>query len=460
MSTVESRSPQDPEDLVLRAEEAGTEEVLGALERGRKAAVEWTRMPAPSRANALSTAAETLASATGPLTDLVVREVGKPRAEAAGEVSRAVAIWRYYAQSLLDPDGETYPAPAGARLLYHRRRPHGVAGLLTPWNFPIAIPSWKAAPAIAYGNAVVLKPAPEAPAVALALAEHVSRSLPDGLFQVVLGDVDAGQTLVAHADAISFTGSVGAGNLVRRAAVDRGIPVQAEMGGQNASIVLPDADLELAAEAIAQAAMGYAGQKCTATSRVIVVGDPRPVRDALVAAVEALPIGDPAHATTVVGPVISTEARQAVLDAASEAVRDGGQVLTGGKPSGPGWTVTPTLLDGLDPAHRLAQEEVFGPLCVLLPVADERSAVEVANGVRYGLASAVFTRDLDRALAVVDALDTGLVKVNASTSGVDFYAPFGGQKASSYGPREQGKAAREFYTWTQTVSVAATERER
>lgn len=459
MTLVESRSPQDPDDVVFRAQETSSEAVVDAVARGRKAALDWAHTPAPARASALAEAAEALLTASGELTDLVIREIGKPRAEAAGEVDRAVAIWRYYAQSLLDPDGETYPAPAGTRLLYHRRRPHGVAGLLTPWNFPIAIPSWKAAPAIAYGNAVVLKPAPEAPAVALALVERISSSLPEGLVQIVLGDIDAGQALVASADAISFTGSVSAGRAVRRAGVERGIPVQAEMGGQNASIILPDADLDLTAHAIAQAAMGFAGQKCTATSRVIVVGDPTLARDALVETIRALPVGDPTQRATVVGPVISAEAHRAVLDAANEAVSAGGRVLTGGKALHPGWGVTPILIEGLDPSHRLAQEEVFGPLCVLLPVDDEREAIEVANGVRYGLASAVFTRDLDRAFAVVGALDTGLVKVNASTSGVDFYAPFGGQKASSYGPREQGKAAREFYTWTQTVSLAATERD-
>jgi len=457
MTTVESRSPQHPEDVVLRAEEATAADVAEAVERGRKAATAWNRLAAPVRAEAMVKAAESLARAADELTELVVREVGKPRGEAAGEVARAVAIWRYYAQSLLDPDGETYPPPAGTRLLYHRRRPHGVAGLLTPWNFPIAIPSWKAAPALAYCNAVVLKPAPEASAVAQAMAERVAAALPDDLLQVVLGDIEAGQALVASADAISFTGSVGAGGAVRRAAVDSGIPVQAEMGGQNASIVLPDANVALAALTIAQAAMGFAGQKCTATSRVVVVGDAEPMREALVEAIRALAVGDPADASTVVGPVISTEARQAVLDATREAIASAGRVLTGGEPAEPGWSVTPTLLDGLEPSHRLAQEEVFGPLCLLLAVSDEAAAVEVANGVRYGLVSAVFTSDLDRALRVVEALDTGLVKVNASTSGVDFWAPFGGHKVSSYGPREQGKAARDFYTWTQTVSVGAAE---
>jgi len=455
MTTLESRSPQHPEDVVLRVEEAAAADIREAVERGRKAQTTWSRMPAPARAEAMAKAAQSLVSAADELTDLVVREVGKPRAEAAGEVARAVAIWRYYSQSLLDPDGETYPSPAGTHLLYHRRRPHGVVGLLTPWNFPIAIPSWKAAPAIAYGNAVVLKPAPEASAVAQAMADRVAPALPDDLLQVVFGDVEAGGALVGSSDAVSFTGSVGAGRAVRRAAVERAIPVQAEMGGQNASVVLSDADIALAASTIAQAAMGFAGQKCTATSRVVVVGDAEPMREALVEAVRALPVGDPTDASTVVGPVITAEARQAVLDAAREAIASGGRVLTGGEPAEPGWGVAPTLLDGLEPSHRLAQEEVFGPLCLLLAVKDEATAVEVANGVRYGLVSAVFTSDLDRAFSVVEALDTGLVKVNAPTSGVDFWAPFGGQKESSYGPREQGKAAAEFYTWTQTVSVGA-----
>ncbi|MHB8296791.1 MAG: aldehyde dehydrogenase family protein [Acidimicrobiales bacterium] len=336
-----------------------------------------------------------------------------------------------------------------------RRRPHGVAGCITPWNFPVAIPLWKAAPALAYGNAVVLKPAPAATAMALRLAELLGEALPDSLLQVVAGDAAAGGSVVELADVVSFTGSTGAGASVVAAGSARGVPVQAEMGGQNASIVFEDADIEAAAATIATAAMGYSGQKCTATSRVIVVGDCPGFEEAFVAAVEAMEIGDPSGASTAVGPVVDEAAAQAVVGAAAEAREAGGAVLSGGRRRpGDGYYVEPTVVGGIGPGHRLAQQEIFGPFAVLLQATDEQEALRVANGVRFGLVSAVFTSDLDRAMRVSSLLDTGLVRVNAATSGVDFYAPFGGTKASSYGPREQGRAARDFYTWSQTLTVA------
>jgi aldehyde dehydrogenase (NAD+) len=279
--------------------------------------------------------------------------------------------------------------------------------------------------------------------------------LPEGLLGVAPGEAETGMAVADHADVVSFTGSVGVGRQVAARASGRGVAVQAEMGGQNASIVLPDADLGRAAAQVADAAMGYAGQKCTATSRVIVVGEPDAFVDAFLARVERLPVGDPEREEVAVGPVISEPARAAVLAAAAEARRDGGRILVGGDGmDGAGWFVRPTVVAGLDAGHRLAQEEVFGPICVVLPAADEAEAVRLANGVRYGLVTAIFSRDLDHVLRLLDEVDTGLVKVNTPTSGVDFYLPFGGEKDSSFGPREQGRAARELYTTTRTVTIA------
>lgn len=457
-AVIESRSPQAPDEVVVTVPDMGKKEVAAAVEAAGRASLAWRGLPAPARAQAMGQVASAIESAGGDLADLMVREVGKPVAEAKGEVARTVAIWRYYAQQVLDPDGATYPSPGQGALLMHRHRPHGVAGLITPWNFPAAIPSWKAAPALAYGNGVVLKPAPESSAVALGLAACAGPCLPEGLLAVATGDAATGRALVELADAVSFTGSVAGGQAVATGATDRGIPVQAEMGGQNASIVLADADPAEVAAVVARAAMDYAGQKCTATSRAVVVGDPKPFTDALVAAVEALPVGDPGQPPNVAGPVITSAARDAVLDAASEARRRGGRILAGGAPTDPGWSVAPTLVDGLDPDDRLAQEEVFGPFCVVLAATDVDQALAITNGVRYGLVTSIFTADLDRALDLVDRVDTGLVRVNGPTSGVDFYAPFGGEKASSLGPREQGKAARDFYTWIQTVTLGPARR--
>ncbi len=452
---IESRSPQAPDDVVVTVPNTPRAEVERVVPRSRAAGRDWASAPAASRSAALHSCAEALAGAADDVAALVTREVGKPVVEARQEVARAVAILRYYAQAALLPEGEVIPSADGVSLLHTRRRPHGVAGLVTPWNFPVAIPLWKAAPALAFGNTVVLKPAEEAPAVALRVAELFAGALPPGVLQVVTGAAEAGAAVVGLADVVSFTGSVAAGAHVRRAAAERGVPVQCELGGQNASIVLPDADLGAAARTIALAAMGYAGQKCTATSRVVVVGDAEHFAERLAAAVEALGFGDPADESTLVGPVIDDGARDAVVTAARRAVASGASVVTGGQPAdGQGSFVLPTVVTRLADDDPLLHEEVFGPVCAVVPASSPEHAVDVANGVRHGLVAALFTRDLGAALTLTPRLEVGLVKVNAATSGVDFTAPFGGEKESSYGPREQGTAARDFYTRTVTVTLS------
>jgi len=450
---ISSRSPQQPDDVVVAVAEAAPDEVAAIVRSARSAQREWAASAA-ARSSALHQAATALADAATELTDLIVREVGKPLTEATGEVARAVAILRYYAQQVFDPMGDMHE-PSSSGLLFTHRRPHGVAGLITPWNFPLAIPLWKAAPALAFGNTVVLKPAPEATAVALHLGELLRSALPPDVFAVVPGDAETGEALVVNADLISFTGSVGAGRAVAAAATARGIPVQAEMGGQNPAIVLEDADHVAAARHIAAAAMAYAGQKCTATKRVIVVGDSQPFTKTLVQTVESLAIGDPADAQTIVGPVIDEAARDRVLAAAASATAIGGAVLTGGTAvDRDGWFVAPTVVAGVPADHVLACDEVFGPICLVQTARSADEAIELANGVEYGLTAAIYTRDLNAALVASGQLEAGLVKVNAPTSGVDFYLPFGGEKSSSIGGREQGKAARDFYTTLHTITLA------
>lgn len=449
-----SVNPHDPSDVVGEWQPADERGVGDAARRATAAAGEWAGAPAAARATALGEAAAALADRADEVTALVIREVGKPRTEAAAEVARGIAILRYFAQQALLPDGETFPAAGAGSLLMARRRPVGVAGLITPWNFPVAIPLWKAAPSLAFGNATLLKPATEATAVALLLHEIIAAQLPADVFQVVLGDAVPGQAIAAHPGiaAVSFTGSVPVGRQVVATVAGRGGHVQAEMGGQNATIVLDDADQARAATAIAYAAFGYAGQKCTATSRVIVTdGAYDGFRDQLVAAVEALGVLDPAADGTLVGPVIGERPRD---DALAAVKASGGTVLTGGNaPDVPGYYLAPTLVELAEPAGALAEEEVFAPVAALLRAPSADAAVRIANGVRYGLVASVFTSDLGNALRLADQLDCGLVRVNAPTSGVDFHAPFGGAKESSYGPREQGLAARDFYTESRTVTV-------
>ncbi|MGI9009145.1 MAG: aldehyde dehydrogenase family protein [Streptosporangiaceae bacterium] len=447
-----SVNPHDPADVLGEWEAAGPAGADAAVARARAAAPAWRDTPGAARAKALSDAAAALQSRSVELTDLVIREVGKPATEARGEVARGVAILRYFAQEALAPDGETLPAAAADQLLFARQLPVGVAALVTPWNFPVAIPLWKAAPSLAYGNATVLKPSSAAAATALALRDILGAVLPPGVFGVVLGGAETAQALLGHPDvaAVSFTGSSAAGRDVAARAAARGCRVQAEMGGQNPSVVLADADLERAAAAIAYAAMGYAGQKCTATSRVI-VAEPvyEPFRQALTAAIEALGVIDPADERTLVGPVIDAGSRAAALAAVQ---RSGGRVLTGGRAlEAPGYYLAPTLVELDSPAGPLATDEVFAPVAAMIRARSADAAIEIANAVRYGLVASVFTSDLGQALRLTRRLDAGMVRVNAPTSGVDFNAPFGGAKESSYGPREQGKAARAFYTESQTV---------
>ncbi|WP_037662111.1 aldehyde dehydrogenase, partial [Streptomyces aurantiacus] len=403
------------------------------------------------RSAALAAIAAAVEGAADELAALAVREVGKPLTEARAEVARTAAIWRYYAQAPYEPVGAVHEAAAGAGLLLTRRRPHGVAGLITPWNFPFAIPSWKAAPALAAGNAVVLKPAPEATACALRLAEIVQQVLPERVFTVVPGGAAEGAAVASAADAVSFTGSTGAGQAVARAATARGIPAQAEMGGLNAAIVLPDADIARAATHLAAAIAGYAGQKCTATSRVIAVGGAAgPLREALAEALRSIPVGDPADPATVCGPLISERAREQVGDAWA-----GLSLLAGGTvPEGPGWYAAPTLAEKVPADHRLLREEVFGPVAALLTAADLADAVRITNSVPYGLVTSVHTADLDATLGALDELDTGMIRINAPSTGVDFHLPFGGTKDSSHGPREQGRAALEFYTSSRTYTLS------
>jgi aldehyde dehydrogenase (NAD+) len=451
---LKSINPHRPSDVVLEVEDRGPAAVAAAVDRAINAFKDWREEPAMVRGQCLTRVADELEQRTDELARLTVREVGKPIREALAEVARVVAILRYYAQLILTPDGQTYPASTPRAWLLARHYPLGVCALITPWNFPVAIPAWKLVPAIAYGNAVVLKPAHAATAVALLLLEIVARHLPDGVVQVSPGGSETGSALLDHPEvaAVSFTGSLEVGRVVAQQAASRGARFQGEMGGQNASVVLSDADLDRAARTVAYAAMGYAGQKCTATSRVIIEsGVYEAMRDRLVAAVQELEVVDPERDSTIVGPLISDQARASALEAVR---RGGGRVLTGGAPlDHDGFYLAPTLVEVSDPRSPIVQEEVFAPVTAILRAQSADDALRLANDVRYGLVAAVFTSDLDRALDLTNQLQVGLIRINAPTTGVDYHAPFGGSRASSLGPREQGLAAREFYTETRTILV-------
>ena len=453
---IRSTSPQRPSELIAEAPETSATQVVAAIDQARSAQREWGSN-ALARSAALTSIAQTLRARSAEAVDLMVREVGKPVVEARGEIGRAIAITEYYAQAALDPVGDVIP-PTVPGLLLTQRVAHGVAGLITPWNFPIAIPLWKAAPALAAGNSVVLKPSEFSIGCANFLADVISASTPQSVFTVLPGLAETGAAVVANSDVVSFTGSVGVGKAVVAAAAAAGKPVQAEMGGQNPAIVLPDADLVLAATHLAQASMGFAGQKCTATRRVIVVGDAKrvdEVRQALIAAVAALAPKDPAEDGVMVGPVISEASRAKLLQAVSDAASVG-KVVHGGNPlDADGWFVAPAIIEGVPAGHALLTEETFGPMVALMSAATLDEAIAMANAVRFGLTASVHGRDLEAVLRVARNVETGMVKINAPTAGVDFHAPFGGSKDSSYGQREQGKAAMEFYTYSRTITIGA-----
>jgi alpha-ketoglutaric semialdehyde dehydrogenase len=453
--TIQSVDPHRPGDVVTEFRPAGPAAVDRQVETARAAAASWGKETALVRGKALDRVAADLARHSEDLAELVVREVGKPIAEARGEVARAIDIFRYFAQMVLAPEGNTFPASTRGAWLLTRRYPVGVVALITPWNFPLAIPAWKLAPALGYGNAVILKPAPAATAVGDLVHEIATESLPPGVFQLVRGDDETGELLVEHSGVggVSFTGSIEVGRVIAERCARRGVPSQCEMGGQNASVVLRDAPFERASQMIAYAAMGYAGQKCTATSRVIVeeaiYGE---FRDHLVGAVEALKVEDPWDESCTIGPLISAPARETALDAIASST---GRVVTGARAVGhEGYYLAPTLVEVEDARDVLVTDEVFAPVAALMRAASAEEAVRRANEGRHGLVAAIYTGDLDRALTLADQIEAGLVRVNAPTSGVDYHVPFGGAKASSIGPREQGLAAQAFYTQDRTILIA------
>ncbi|MEY4323112.1 MAG: hypothetical protein RL410_893 [Actinomycetota bacterium] len=450
---ITSVSPFNSADIVAEAEETSVSAITKIVADARIAQTQWWRLGAAGRALALTNAADALNARAAEAAALITREVGKPIVEANGEVGRAVAILRYYAQASFGSQGDVFP-PSMQGFLWSERRPHGVAGLITPWNFPMAIPLWKAAPALASGNAVVIKPSPDAIAGALFIADILNQFLPANLFTVVVGGAEIGEALVASADVVSFTGSSPVGKSVALAATQRGIAVQAEMGGQNPAIVLPDADIDTTAAQLVAASMWFAGQKCTCTRRIITVGSNPALIDALVAKVADLGVGDPSEKTNVVGPLINSAAVKKFQAAMKSAHDVGAEILIGGAVLADTQLALPTIMRGVPADHPLSCDEVFGPLVTVHEVANLDDAIAMANAVPYGLAASIHGKDHDSLMKASKQLHAGMIKINAGTTGVDFYAPFGGEKDSSIGMREQGTAALQFYSTTHTVTYA------
>jgi aldehyde dehydrogenase (NAD+) len=454
-------NPADPDERVATVSLAGPELASEAVEAATGAFAGWREMPPPARGDVLRRAADVVDERAEVIGRDLAREEGKTLGEAVGETHRAAAILRYYAGQTFEPDGETYPSHSAATFLYARREPLGVVAAITPWNFPIAIPAWKVAPALAYGNTVVWKPAEIVPLTSAHFADALhDAGLPNGVLNLVLGRGSVvGDTVVEHArvDAVTFTGSNSVGRALQLKATAAGKKVQLELGGKNPAVVLADADLELAAEHVARGAFLSAGQKCTATSRVIVE---QPVLEELGERVAALarswPVGDPLDETTKIGPLSSRSQLDTVSGYLELAEREAARVLAGGgRPDSRGYFVEPTVLADLPATSRVVREEIFGPIAALLPASSYNEAVALANDTPFGLTAALFTRDLGKALRFAREIRAGVVKVNQESAGLEFQAPFGGMRESSSGSREQGKVAREFFTQWKTVYVDA-----
>ena len=453
--------PAQPLATVRGADAAMATEAVGAA---RAAAAAWRRLPAPARADLLVATAALLERRAEVIGEDMAREEGKTRAEGFGEVHGAAAQFRYAAGRASEPDGATVSArDPGTRMLWSRREPLGVVVAITPWNFPLAIPAWKLAHALATGNTVVWKPAELTPLTSF----HLSRcfedaGLPAGVVNMVLGDgLEVGRALVesGDVDGITFTGSTAVGSDIHRRAPLRA-RTQLEMGGSNPAVVLADADLDLAAEQIAQGAFLAAGQKCTATARVIVesaVYDE--LCDRLVARATTWTVGDPLHPATVLGPVASAAQYEGVRRHLAAAPASA--VVAGGVPPelapGDGYFIAPTVFAGIDPTLPVACEEVFGPVTSLLRARDPEDAVRLANASSYGLSASVFSRNIDRCLAFAEAAEVGVVKINKATTGNEIHVPFGGRKQSGSGSPEMGWTAADFYTEWKTVYVGRGE---
>jgi acyl-CoA reductase-like NAD-dependent aldehyde dehydrogenase len=455
--TYEKRNPWRPSEVTGVYAASDAEDARTAVEAAQTAFPGWAALPAPARAAFLLRAASAIEARAERIARDMTAEMGKPLREARLEAARAAAILRFAGGEAWRPVGEVYEASAPAQRLYTLRRPLGVVGLIAPWNFPIAIPVWKLAPALAYGNAVVLKLGYEAPRTGLHVAECFAEAeLPPGVLNVLTGSgAKVGAELVRHPGvrAISFTGSVPVGHGVRDEATRRGCRVQLELGGHNPLIVLADAELDRAVEAAYAGAFWSAGQKCTATRRIYVQdGVYDAFRERFLARLERGAIGDPADPETEVGPLVNESAFEDVLAAIERGRAEGGTVLAGGeRAGGDAYLIAPTVFEGVADDAYLSCEEVFGPVTSLYRFATLGEALARANAVPFGLSASLFTRDLGAVQRFTSELQAGILHVNSQTAGADVHVPFGGIKASGFGPHEQGRAAIEFYTEVVTV---------
>jgi aldehyde dehydrogenase (NAD+) len=460
-------NPANAEDTLGLFQASGPDDIQEACEAAAKAHAAWAALPAPLRGEFLYKAAEIMESRLQKLSEEMTREEGKTLPEAKGEVKRAINILRYFGGE--GPRQFCYQIPSEREnvFCYTLRKPLGVVALITPWNFPSAIPAWKTAPALVAGNTVVLKPASLAPLSAYRIVEALHEAgIPAGVLNYVTGSGGSvGSALVEHPTvrAVSFTGSCDVGNALYEKVTKRRLRLQLEMGGKNPTIVLKDADLDYAAAVLANGAFFSTGQKCTACSRAIIEKDIyEALVEKLVAKTKKLKVGNGLEPGIEIGPAVDAMQLETDLKYIEIAKQEGAQLLCGGnRLTGGiydlGYFVQPTIFAGVSPDMRIAQEEVFGPVLALMVANDFEDALRLANGARFGLSASIVSRDITRVHEFINRIEAGLITVNLPTAGVEYQLPFGGTKESSFGLREQGPAALDFYTETRTVYLKYTQ---
>ncbi len=456
--TYRAVNPSRIADVIADYRLSSLADVDRAVAAARVAARPWAATTPVARGEMLRQAAGVLRREVETIARQMTREVGKPLDESRGEALYSARVLEFYAAEGTRLGGESLPSGRPGVIAYTVRKPIGVVGQITPWNFPLSIAAWKVGPALITGNTVVWKPCLQAPFTSLALAEAFAEvGLPAGVLNLVHGDgVDVGQAIVDHPglDGISFTGSQKVGFSIHLAASTRRARVQCELGGKNPLVVLDDADLDLAVTTAIEGAFRNAGQKCTATSRIILqAGIKDAFTNAFVAKVRALQVGDAADAANVVGPLVDETQYRKVLGYIRTGIAEGATLLCGGpeRPDDGGYFVRPTVFDDVRPDATIARDEIFGPVVSLFTVADLDAAIALANDTDHGLSSSLCTTNLGAAHAFVSRAEAGVTSVNLPTAGVELQAPFGGTKASGLGVKEQGRPVLDFYSEWRSV---------
>lgn len=459
---IESISPANKNEIIGYVQDSTKKDLDLAVQAADAAKKEWRRFGQVARGELLFKVANILEDNLHDIAVTMTKEMGKTLPEAKGETARGVAILRYYAGEGMRKEGDVIPSTDKDAMMLTKRSPLGVVGIITPWNFPVAIPIWKIAPALVYGNTVVFKPATEASVTAAKVIECFEKAgFPAGVLNFVTGRGSVvGQALINHhlINGISFTGSETTGRMIAEIAARRGIKYQLEMGGKNPVIVAKDADIEKAVEAVISGAFRSTGQKCTATSRVIVEDEIYDAfKEKLIEETKKITIGDGLEEETWMGPCASKSQFETINEYIEIGKNEatlvyGGEVLMENEYAD-GYYVTPTIFEDVEVNMRIFQEEIFGPVIALVKVDDMNEAIKIANETKYGLSASIFTKNIGAMLEFIEEMNAGLVRINAESAGVELQAPFGGMKASSVGIREQGETAKEFYTEIKTVFI-------